>query len=97
MIKYKYDPLTVIEAKFAMTQVKDNNDNNQTIKTTSEAKCVGVENLTQQTQPSPRARSQKATEVVWSSQEGDAGKQKEGEKQLLCLQVKEGNHQTGRH
>jgi hypothetical protein len=96
-IKYKYDPLAVIEAKFAMTQGKYSIDNNLTIKTTAEVECVEVENLTQQTQPSPRAGSQEALEVVWYSQEGDAGKQKRKKKQLLYLQMKEINHQTRRH
>jgi hypothetical protein len=79
MIKYKYDSLAVIEAKFAMTQGEDSKDSNQTVKITDEEGCGGVEISTQQTQPSPRAGSQEAPEAIWSSQEGEADKQKEGE------------------
>jgi hypothetical protein len=50
---------------------------------------VEVEKLTQQTQPSPRAGSQEAPEAIWSSQEGDTDKQKEGE-ETIAVSIDEG-------
>jgi hypothetical protein len=78
LVKYKYDPLAVIEAKVAMTHGKGCNDK---ISPTIEGEVEEAVGSAHLTQPSPRTGTQEAPEAVWSSQEGDeerSDKNKEG-------------------
>jgi hypothetical protein len=74
MIKYKYDPLAVIEAKFAMTQGKGCGEGNKTdfdagsLKTTEVITDVETQMVDVPTQPSPGNGTQEPT-ADWSSQE----------------------------
>jgi hypothetical protein len=78
LVKYKCDPLAVIEAKVAMTHGKGCNDK---ISPTIEGEVEEAVGSAHLTQPSPRTGTQEAPEAVWSSQEGDeerSDKNKEG-------------------
>jgi hypothetical protein len=74
MIKYKYDPLAVIEAKFAMTQGKGDGDASDPIfdegskNPTKVNTDIGTQNVEVPTQPSPGVGTQEPA-IEWSSQE----------------------------
>jgi hypothetical protein len=79
MLKYKYDPLAVIEAKLAMTQRKDDCENNGTLDkscaenpTKEDAMCEPVE-ISHPTNPSHGTGTQVAPATEWSSQEENTG------------------------
>jgi hypothetical protein len=87
LVKYKYDPLAVIEAKIAMTHGKGCCDK---ISPAIEGEAEGEVGSVHLTQPSPRTGTQEAPEAVWSSQEvneeesdidkeGKLGKQQENQ------------------
>jgi hypothetical protein len=74
MIKYKYDPLAVIEAKFAMAQEKGDGDGSDPIfdegskNPTKVNTDIGTQNVEVPTQPSPGVGTQEPA-IEWSSQE----------------------------
>jgi hypothetical protein len=87
LVKYKYDPLAVIEAKTAMNHGKGGRDK---ISPAIEEEAEGEVGSVHLTQPSPRTGTQEAPEAVWSSQEvngeesdidkeGKLGKQQENQ------------------
>jgi hypothetical protein len=91
LIKYKYDPLAVIEAKFAMTQEKKSGEESgkndgqrvttegSTLKITKEEFRVISESQGIQTHQSPELGTQEAPGAEWSSQEEVGEKMVEGE------------------
>jgi hypothetical protein len=66
LVKYKYDPLAVIEAKTAMNHGKGGCNK---ISPAIEEEAEGEVGSVHLTQPSPRTGTQEAPEAVWSSQE----------------------------
>jgi hypothetical protein len=94
LLKYKFDPLAVTEAKVAMAQGKGGggcSEGNQTEKCTitppKENVNCEMEMVTQTSQPSPSMGSQEAPAAEWSSQEDNAlmivtEKEKENRKEV---------------
>jgi hypothetical protein len=102
LIKYKYDPLAVIEAKFAMTQEKKSGEGygkdkdgqrdsaeESAVKTTEEELVVLNESQGIQTHPSPELGTQEGPGAEWSSQEEVGERMAEGEVAKV--------NQTGKH
>jgi hypothetical protein len=87
MIKYKYDPLAVIEAKFAMAQGKGDGEgsepkyddgNKKHIEVNTD---VGTQNVEVPTQPSPGIGTQEPA-AQWSSQEDNIDRETDGKEKL---------------
>jgi hypothetical protein len=97
VIKYKYDPLAVIEAKFAMTQGKGDGVSSDPVsdkgnKSPTEGNTAAKpQNVKLPTQPSPGVGTQEpATE--WSSQEDNMEMNNDGKETLI--EKVEGKHQS---
>jgi hypothetical protein len=92
LLKYKYDPLAVIEAKFALTQEKKSGEGygkekdgqrdaaeESAVKTAEKELVVLNESQDMQTQPSPELGTQEGPRADWSSQEEVGDRLAEGE------------------